>query len=252
MEMAHRSQKAIGLIIALLALPLAAQELTYVVRHERLLKDQRAELTFTETGLSLRKLEKKPGKAGDVRTSAWPYADIRQLVLSPGKVIVLLYRDRSPWLLGVDKEYELKLEPGADIVPAYGFLKSRLDRRLIAAIADSEAAVTWELPVKRLGLIRGVEGILRFGPDALVFETNAKGRSRTWRMEDISDVSSSDPYELTVTTHERAIVHYGSRKVFHFQLKQAIGPKHLDLLWKRLNEANELTYLKAFQETNEP
>ena len=102
--MAHRSQKAIGLIVALLAVPLAGQDLTYKVRHERLLKDQAAELAFTETGLSLRKLDKKPGKAGESRTSVWPYEDIRQLVLSPGKVIVLLYRDRSPWFLGVDKE----------------------------------------------------------------------------------------------------------------------------------------------------
>lgn len=252
MEMAHRSQKATGLIIALLALPLTGQELTFTVRHERLLKDQRAELAFTETGLTLRKLETKPGKAEDSQPSVWPYADIRQLVLSPGKVIVLLYRDRSPWLLGVDKEYELKLAPGADIMLAYGFLKSRLDRRLVAAIAESEAAATYELPAKRLGLIRGAEGILRFGPDALVFDTKAKGQSRTWRIEDIAGVSSSDPYELTVTTHERAIVHYGSRKVFHFQLKQPMDPKRLDLLWKRLNQANELTYLKAFQETKEP
>jgi len=250
--MAHRSQKATGLIIALLALPLTAQELTYRVRHERLLKDQQAELVFTGMGVSLRKLELKSGKAEVSRTSTWPYEEIRQLVISPGKVVVLLYRDRSPWLLGVDKEYELKLDPGADIGPAYAFLKARLDRRLVAALADSEAAVTWELPAKRPGLIRGAEGVLRFGPDALIFETKARGQSRTWRMEDIANVSSSDPYELTVTTHERALTHYGSRKVFHFQLKQQIEPKRLDLLWKRLNEANELTYLKAFQETNEP
>jgi len=250
MEMAHRSQKAIGLIIALLALPLTGQELKYAVRHERLLKDQRAELAFTETGLTLRKLETRPGKAGGSQTSVWPYADIRQLVLSGRKVVVLLYRDRSPWLLGVDKEYELKLDPGADVMPAYGFLKSRLDRRLVAAIADSEAAVTFELPAKRLGLIRGAIGVLRFGPDALVFDTNSRGQSRTWRMEDIAGVSSSDPYELTVTTYERAIVQYGSRKAFHFQLKQPMDPKRLDLLWKRLNQANEFTYLKAFQETD--
>lgn len=248
--MAHRSQKAIGLIIALLSLPLTGQELKYTVRHERLLKDQRAELAFTEIGLSLRKLDNKPGKSGDSQTSVWPYEDIRQLVLSGRKVVVLLYRDRSPWFLGVDKEYELTLDPGANITPAYGFLKSRLDRRLVAVLANSEAAVTWELPAKRLGLIRGAEGVLRFGPDSMVFETKTKNQSRTWRMEDIAGISSSDPYEITVTTYERALVHYGSRKVFHFQLKQPMDPKRLDLLWRRLNEANELTYLKAFQETD--
>lgn len=247
--MAHRSQKAIGLIIALLALPLTGQELTYKVRHERLLKHQPAELVFDSTGLTLRKLQSKPGKDARSQTSVWPYSDIQQIVLSPGKVVVLLYRDRSPWFLGVDKEYELGLEPKADIRPAYDFLKTRLDRRLVAALADSEPAVTWELPAKRLGLLRGAEGVLRFGPDALVFETGAKGQSRTWRMEDIANVSSSDPYELTLTTHERALTDYGSRKVFQFQLKQPIEPKRLDLLWKRLNQANELTYLKAFQET---
>jgi hypothetical protein len=230
-------------------MPLAGQELTYKVRHERLLKDQQAELSFNAEGVSLRRLESKAGKAASQQPVSWPYSDIQQIVLSPGKVVVLLYRDRSPWLLGVDKEYELKLEPKADILPAYEFLKGRLDRRLVAALADHGAAANWELPAKRTGLIRGAEGVLRFGPDAVVFDSKAKGQSRTWRMEDIANVSSSDPYELTVTTHERALTHYGSRKVFQFQLKQPIEPKRLGLLWKRLNQANELTFLRAFQET---
>ncbi len=253
MEMAHRSQKAIGIIAALLALPLCADELTYKVRHERLWKDQTAELSFNGHGVTLRRVDLKPSKKpSKPQVSEWPYDDIQQIVLSPQKVILLLYRDRAPWLLGVDKEYELRLAPGQDLKPLYGMLKDKLDKRLVAAIADPDIAVTWEIPAKRLGLFKGAEGVLKFGPDALVFETPSKNQSRTWRMQDIDNVSSSGPFELTLTTHERAVTHYGSRTVFTFQLKRPLETKRLDLLWKRLNQANELVYLKAFQETTEP
>jgi hypothetical protein len=80
-----------------------------------------------------------------------------------------------------------------------------------------------------------------------VYQTDRKGHSRTWRLEDIDNVSSSDPFQLTLVTYERAKAQYGSRKNFQFQLKQRLDEKQLEALWKRLNRDKGLEFLKAIE-----
>lgn len=61
-------------------------------------------------------------------------------------------------------------------------------------------------------------------------------RSRTWRIQDLENVSSSDPFDLTVTTHERE---------FRFQLKQALNEARYQELWLRVNRVRGLQILSA-------
>jgi hypothetical protein len=145
------------------------------------------------------------------------------------------YKDRK-WLLGVDKRFEFFLPKGKSFEAAYTMLKDKLDRRFVAALADSVPDVLWELPVKLLGTIRGSEGVLQVGPDRIVYKTDRPRQSRTWRYQDLENVSTSDRYQLTLTTYERAWTHYGSLKGFNFQLKQPLDEKRFDMLWKRLQK----------------
>ena len=48
------------------------------------------------------------------------------------------------------------------------------------------------------------------------------GASRTWRYQDIENISSSGPFQLTITTFERAKTHYGDLKGFNFELKRPL------------------------------
>lgn len=241
--MEHRSEKAACLILLLSALSLPAADLSYRVRHERFWKGRAGTLTIGDSGL----VWQQTGKDSPAAPVRWEYQDIQQLLLSSDRVVVLTYEDRK-WRLGIDREFEFSLLPGQDVRPAYELLARRLDQRFVAALADEEAKFLWEVPAKLLGTIQGAQGVLRAGADGLVFQTERKGASRTWRYQDIENVSTSGPFQITFTTYERAKSHYGNLKGFDFQLKEPLNEKRFELLWRRLNRDKGLEFLTSIQE----
>ena len=262
--MEYGSQKT---TIRILSLAIAAglcttvwsQDSQFEVRHERALKDRPGRVTLDERGVQYQQVltakqqakvskGKKPPKLESAR---WEYQDIQQLWVSPEKLVIVTYEDRK-WLLGIDKEFEFYLTgKGQSFTAAYDFLKEKLDQRFIAAVADPKVEALWETPAKLLGTLQGSEGVLQVGTDRIVYKTDKKGQSRTWRLEDIENVSTSGPFQLTLTTYERAKSHYGSMKGFNFQLKQKLDEKRFDLLWKRLNRGKGLEFLTSIQERNQ-
>jgi hypothetical protein len=247
------------ILLFILAATAWGQGLQFDVRHERALKDHPGRVTIDDQGVQYDQVltakqqakvakGKKPPKLEKAR---WDYHDIQQLWLSPEKLVILTYKDRK-WFLGVDKEFEFYLT-GKDqsLTVAYERLKSKLDQRFVAALADAQTLATWEMRVKLLGTIQGSEGVLQLGEERIVYKTDKKGGSRTWRLEDIENVSTSGPFQLTLTTHERAKTHYGSMKGFNFQLKQKLDQQRFDLLWRRLNRDKGLPFLTFIEERNQ-
>lgn len=230
--MEHGSQKAVArlMLAALTLVPLAAAEFRFDAMHDHMLprKDRPATLVIDEHGVSFQEQGKKP------HHGRWAFQDIQELYLSADQMRIVTYEDRR-WVLGVDQEYEFRLRPGQDVRPLFELLRSRMDRRFVAALANAPAVELWSLPVKRLGTLRGSQGTLRFGADRIVYETARKEDSRTWRYQDVENISTNDPYQLTLTTFERAVTHYGSRKDFNFQLKQPLDERRFNLVWRRLN-----------------
>lgn len=266
--MEHRSQKTsrfVGLAVTLLALvPAGAAELTYQVRHDRPLHDHsrifktkvsEGVLTINDQGVGYQqvipegKRKKNPKKPPKLVSFRFDYQDIQELWVSPDKLVLVTYKDRK-WLLGIDKEFEFFLPKGKSFEDAFAVLKDKLDRRFVAAMADPQPNALWALPVKLLGTIKGSEGLLQVGPDRIVYKTDSPRQSRTWRYQDIENVSTSDRYQLTLTTYERAKTHYGNMKGFNFQLKQPLDEKRFDSLWKRLNQDKGLQYLTSIEERN--
>ena len=246
--MAFRTEKRTG-IVAILALCVAPglfaqKELRFEVRHDHLWKHGDGTLVITERGISFQELTKKKQVRHAFELN---YQDIQELKLSPAKLTLVTYKDRK-WLLGMDKEYEFTLTPGQSFSEVYTLLKDRLDQRFVAAVADEQVQPLWEIPVKLLGRVAGSEGVLQVGPARIVYKTTKKGQSRTWRYGDIENISTSGPFQLTLTTYERAKTHYGNLKGFNFQLKQALDEKQFNLLWRRLNQTKGLELLTSAQE----
>jgi hypothetical protein len=246
--MAFRTEKRTGIVavIALAIAPalLAQKELRFEVRHDHLWKQSPGTLVITERGVSFQELtKKKPVK----HAFELNYQDIQELKLSADKLTLVTYKDRK-WRLGIDKEYKFTLTPGQSFSEAYALLKDQLDQRFVAAVSDEQIQPLWEVPVKLLGRITGSEGVLEVGGDRIVYKTTNKRQSRTWRYGDIENISTSGPFQLSLTTYERAKTHYGNLKGFNFQLKQALDEKRFNLLWRRLNEIKGLELLTSAQE----
>jgi hypothetical protein len=209
----------------ILAGALWGAETKIAVRHQHLRKGCAGTLTITEDGISYSGAKKK-------HAWTWKYQDIQELKFAPGHLYLLSYTD-SRRRLGADRGYDFIGD-----VPKewYDVWKARLDQRFVAAVADP--ADGWSLPVKRLGRLRGSEGSLSFAPDRIVYATTAKEDSRTWRYQDIESISSSGPFQLTITTYERAIAHYGDRKGFNFQLKKSLTEAQYNQLWLDIQKKN--------------
>ncbi len=269
--MEFRSQKTVGSIIglALLLAPaaLSQQQFRYEVWHghtslprpvwhgrlvPRFQKKfgNRGTLIVTAQGISFEEsyAGKKPKHP---HAWTWSYQDIQQLEIAPKMLRVLTYQDNK-WKLGADREYRFDLLPSdGSFSDAYGLLKNQLDQRFVAALADEDINPLWEIPVKLQGRIQGSEGILHVGPDRIVYTTDKKDTSRTWRYQDIENISSSGPFDLTLTTYERAVTHYGNLKGFNFQLKERLDEKRYNALWRRLNQAKGLEVLSAYGDTQD-
>ena len=128
--------------------------------------------------------------------------------------------------------------PAAEL---YRMLQPLMDQRLVCrgrTAIEGLARVLWSAPVKHEAPRSASQGTLAFGEDAVVYETAAEGESRTWRYADIDNITSSGPFQLTITTFERALWHYGDRKDFNFVLKQPITEAGYNQLWLQMERKN--------------
>lgn len=205
-------------------------------------------LAITASGISFEETYKEGRKPKHPHAWRWAYQDIQQLKMAPKSLTILTYKDNK-WKLGADREYKFDLVSDKTFEAAYSFLKGRLDQRFVAEIPDRLSNVLWEIPVKHLLRFGGDEGVLQVGAAEIVYQSAKPGESRTWRYQDIENVSTSGPFQLTITTFERAKTHYGSRKGFNFELKQQLEEAHYNDLWLRLNQAKGLKVLDSYRES---
>lgn len=258
--MEFRIEKRTGAILiglALLAPAAFAQDLRYDVwhGHSRLysmpphIKKAGAlgTLTINNVGVSFEQKYEKGKKPKHPQVWHWDYPDIQQLKISTKTLSVLTYKDNK-WKLGADREYDFDLVSDNTFENAYQVLKTRLDQRFVAAIADSPSTMLWEIPAKHLAGFSGDEGVLQVGTNEIVYKSAREAESRTWRYEDIDNLSSAGPFEFTITTFERAKLDYGNRKQFNFALKQRLDEARYNELWLRLNQSKGLNILNSYRQ----
>jgi len=191
----------------------------FPVRHKHLTGGCAGVLTVDQSGVSFAGPKKHVWR--------WKMEEIRELKLAPDGIYVLSYHG------GYDFAGKL---PVGDL---YRMLEGALDRRLVMEDSGpADAALKssiWSAPVNHRG---GTGGRLAFGGDAVVFTSAGRDESRTWRYQDIDRISSSGPFQLTVTTFERALAHYHERRDFNFELKQAITEATYNQLWLLVEHKN--------------
>jgi hypothetical protein len=64
-------------------------------------------------------------------------------------------------------------------------------------------------------------------------------------------ISSSGPFDLTITTFERSGENYAGHKDFHFQLKRPLTEAEYEGLWRKVNQAKGLQILNSSKSSGE-
>jgi hypothetical protein len=214
--------------LLLVSSALQAQEVRFPVRHGRLLRDRTGELIFAETGIEYRTKDK-----GDART--WKYEDIQQLgLLSPKELTIITYED-SKWKLGKDLFYRFTITTG-EITPAlWTQLQAKLKRPVVSALIPPNTAPKFTIPVKHLRGFSGTQGMLEIGDEYIIYKTAVPKDSRIWRYQDISSVGTTGPYQMRLTSMDRAENESGGERNFVFSLKEQLAPEAYDFIWEKIN-----------------
>ena len=231
----------LGLLLFGVSPPIAsAQIYTFEVRHQHWRKGVMGTLRISPEEISF----EEHGKKGKTDSRSWHYEEIQQLTVSPSELRILTYED-SKWKLGRDREYVFDRLPKELAVETYPQWTGKLDQRFIAAVPAPESAPEWKVGAKLDHGLSGTLGTLTIGREQIVFDAGERGGSRSWRLIDIENVSSSGPLDLTVTTTEKSGLFRGSGRQFHFQLQQPFKEAQYSALWRRVNRSKGLTFLDS-------
>ena len=210
---------------------LQAQEVSFPVRHScllRLLRHRTGELIFGETGIEYRTKAK-----GDART--WKYEDIQQLGLLSSKELTIITYEDSKWKLGKDLFYRFKITNG-EITPAlWSQLQAKLKRPVVSALIPPDIVPKFAIPVKHLRGFSGTQGMLAIGDEYIIYKTAVPKDSRIWRYKDISSVGTTGPYQMRLTSMDRAENESGGERNFVFSLKERLAPEAYDFIWWKIN-----------------
>jgi len=207
---------------------LQAQEVRFPVRHSRLLWDRTGELIFGETGIEYRTEDK-----GDART--WKYEDIQQLsLLSPKELTIITYED-SKWKLGKDLFYRFKITTGEITPTLWTQLQTKLKRPVVSALIPPGIVPKFTIPVKHLPGFSGTQGMLEIGDEYIIYKTAVPKDSRIWRYSDITSVGTTGPYQMRLTSMDRAENESGGERNFVFSLKERLVPEAYDFIWWKIN-----------------
>jgi hypothetical protein len=239
--MVFRGQTRIGaclILVAFTAVASSARTYSWEVRQQHLHGGPNGTLRITDDSISFQEHGKKKPQ-----TYQWRYEEIQQLTLGTSELDVLTYED-SAWKFGRDREFVFDHLPPSLAIEAYPVLARALDQRFIAAV-PVERNSEWQIGAKLDQGLGGSVGTLFATQDGLTFETKKKDESRTWRVKDIDNISSTGPFSLTITTNEKSGAFRGGMRQFHFQLQQALSERRYNELWRRVNHTKGLTFLDS-------
>jgi hypothetical protein len=236
--MAFRGKAQTGalLILGLSASSFAAEPLAFEVRHRHLRHGTVGTLRVGDDRITF----EEDGKH-KTHSRQWRFDNVQQLTLSH-EVRILTYEDSR---LKFGREFVFDKLPEDLVAKLYLVFSRRFDQRFVAALANDQVKALWEVPAKLLHGTGGSHGAIVVGADHVVYQTESPEQSRTWRTKDIDMVSSSGPFDLTITTFELAGSNYAGHKDFHFVLKRPLADAEYDGLWRRVNQAKGLQILNS-------
>ena len=224
--MAFRIEKTIGAIL-IFSVTAGCQPLSYQVRHRHLHGGKVGTLQIDADSISFQE-QSKNGR----HSHQWKYGEIQQLSLSSSELKILTYDDQK-WELGRDRDFIFDHLPEGMAKQIGLQLQQKLKLRFVAELGEQDVRPLWQVGAKLRHGLSGSQGTLLLGEDRLAYQSEVRGESRTWRFEDIDNISASGPFDLSITTLERFGWRHASPTEFRFQLKDALSEQRYNDLWRR-------------------
>lgn len=213
------------LMLVLSTPALGAESFHYQVRHEHLLGSCTGTLTFEPEGIRF--------ESSKNHSLALSYLEFQQLGVEEHRIHLLTWEDR-PRLLGKDRILHFDVLDGPLTAEVVRFLESRVERPVVSSLIPP-ATVRFVIPARHRGFLRGADGQLEIGDEALVFRTEEAGKSRYWRWEDVQGYGSTDRFQFRVSVQERTGGQLGETRNFVFSLKRQLPPEAMDFFWVRVH-----------------
>lgn len=189
------------------------------------------ELTITDEGISYRSETKEE------HNRDWTWLDIQTVDRqSRERFSVLTYEDQK-WLLGRDRPWNFTLrDPQSEGLSdnLFSLITTRLERPVVNREARTIEA-EYEVPAKHLHTFGGCEGVLRFGPDWIVYNTDHTQDQRSWRRQvEIVNIWSTGRYDLEMEVYEAEGGDLLRTRRFRFQLKRPLDEEYYDQLRRQM------------------
>ena len=210
------------LILLLLTTGLVSAQTNFEVVHKKSLWfDQKGTVRIDDSGISFQPV----GKEEESRT--WAYEDIQSLDRVISTEFRLLSYEDVAWKLGLDRRYRFVLTSGKLTDEVWDYVAARIDRpitdRAASRPVSAEQHTEQELPVKHLTTLGGSEGVLFLSPERIMYQTDARKKSRDWLViRDVQSVWSADPYRLEIHVYEDTRGTFRAAKVYRFALKKPL------------------------------
>ena len=233
--MALRIEAAINAFLIFGAGAAMAQPFTFQVRHQHFHGAAVGVLRVTLDSITFEEMGKKKK-----HSRQWDFKDIQQLFLSPTQLRILTYEDQK-WQFDRDRDYVFDHLPEDLSKTLYAMFAVRLDQRFVAALPDPAVRPQWQMGAKLLHGLAGSEGALLVADDRIVYQTEAPGESRTWRLLDIENISTGGPFDFSITTEERSDFRHARPTEFRFQLKEPLAENRYNELWRKIQEFKSRT-----------
>ncbi len=152
-------------------------------------------------------------------TFSWPFLDIQTFKLSPHRLIIETYKNRTHHVPGMQRyRFELSQDVPSTVATE---LARGVGRPSQNAVLEPALPNVENIPAHHRTRTGGTNGILRFGDSGMEYVTSSSGDSRSWRWADLQTISNPAPYSLFV---------FGYRDTYTFDLKEPLSRALLNRL----------------------
>ena len=163
----------------------------------------------------------------------WDWLEIQSFDRKSDQKFAILTWEDEKMKLGLDRYFHLTVLPEeAPLSPeAFALIWQNLEGTITDRMTEEEFSPDYSLRVKHLHPFGGCEGTLNFGPEWIVYQTDHKKHSRTWKRDrEVESVWSLHRYQFEVHVFEENQRNFDKTRRFRFHLKQPLDEAYYQQL----------------------